>query len=73
MRRQIPEALLDRVLTAPDQIVEERDHTKAYQSKLDFGNRRVFLLRAIVADQKDPAVVVTVYLTSKIDKYWRSP
>ena len=50
MRRQIPEALLDRVLTAPDQIVEERDHTKAYQSKLDFGNRRVFLLRAIVAD-----------------------
>jgi hypothetical protein len=31
----------------------------------------MFLLRAIVADNVDPAVVVTVYRTSKISKYWR--
>jgi hypothetical protein len=31
----------------------------------------MFLLRAIVDYRVDPAVVITVYRTSKIDKYWR--
>jgi len=44
---------------------------KVYQSKFDFGGGRMFLLRAIVDDRADPAVVITVYRTSKIDKYWR--
>ncbi len=30
------------------------------------------LLRAVVDDSADPAVVVTVYRTSKIHKYWRT-
>ena len=70
-RRAISPALLQSVLHNPQQIVPEEGDKKAYQSQLDFGNGRMFLLRAIVADNVDPAVVVTVYRTSKISKYWR--
>jgi hypothetical protein len=31
----------------------------------------MFRLRVIVAVDKDPPVIVTVYRTSKIAKYWR--
>ena len=44
----------------------------AYQSQLDFGGGRIFLVRAIVRVDIDPAVVVTVYRTSEIAKYWRT-
>ncbi|HET6889682.1 MAG TPA: DUF4258 domain-containing protein [Pyrinomonadaceae bacterium] len=70
-RRQIPRALLDSVLKNPQQILPERDGKKAYQSQLSFGDGRVFLLRAIVDDAVEPAVVVTVCRTSKIEKFWR--
>jgi len=73
IRRKIPEKLLMSVLHSPQQIVEERDNKRAYQSQVDFGHGRIFLLRAIVVDDKDPAIVVTVYRTNKIEKYWRSP
>jgi len=49
-----------------------RGEKKAYQSQVDFGQGKVFLLRAIVNDSVDPAVVITAYRTSKISKYWRS-
>ncbi len=71
MRRQIPPAMLDSMLQSPQQIVDEKSGRKTYQSKLDFGGGRIFLLRAIVVDTVDPAVVVTVYRTTKIAKYWR--
>jgi hypothetical protein len=70
-RRQIPLALLESVLYNPQQIVIAGSGRKSYQSQLDFGEGRVFLLRAIVEDDADPAVVVTVYRTSKVEKYWR--
>lgn len=31
---------------------------------------KVYLLRAMVNETANPAVVVTVYRTSKIEKYW---
>ena len=55
----------------PQQIVAERGNLKAYQSVIDFGYGKHFLLRAIVDDTLTPAIVVTVYRTSKINKYWR--
>ena len=69
--RRIPRDLLDSVLRNPQQIVSERAPKKAYQSQLDFGGGRIFLLRAIVDDTVEPAVVVTLYRTKKIQKYWR--
>ena len=71
--RRIPRGLLDSVLQNPQQVVPERGNKKAYQSQLDFGGGKMFLLRAIVDDTIDPAVVVTVYRTSKISTYWREP
>jgi len=71
-RRNIPLKILESVLENPGQIVPERGEKKAYQSQVDFGQGKVFLLRAIVNDSVDPAVVITAYRTSKISKYWRS-
>jgi hypothetical protein len=42
-----------------------------FQSRLEFGDGRMYLLRAVVAMEKEPPVVVTVYRTGKIEKYWR--
>jgi len=70
-RRAIPERILELVLNDPPQIVPERGSLQAYQSVVDFGDGKQFLLRAIVDDTLEPAIVVTVYRTSKIGKYWR--
>ena len=72
-RRRIPRDLLEQVLQNPQQVLPERDGKKIYQSQVEFGGSKLFLLRAIVNDAVEPAVVVTVYRTSKIEKYWRSP
>ncbi len=71
VRRGIPRALADGVLRRPQQIVPERGSRKAYQSKVTFDDGQCFLLRLIIDDAIDPAVVVTAYRTSRIEKYWR--
>ncbi|OKH39598.1 hypothetical protein NIES2119_04785 [[Phormidium ambiguum] IAM M-71] len=70
-RRGIPISLVESVLANPQQIVSEKEGRKAYQSQVDFGGGRRFLLRVIVADDVQPMVVITVYRTSRIEKYWR--
>jgi hypothetical protein len=70
-RRNISQVLVESVLNAPQQVISENVGRKAYQSKVDFGNGKIFLLRVIVADNIDPAVVITTYKTSRIEKYWR--
>ena len=70
-RRAIPERILELVLNDPQQIVPERGSLKAYQSVVDFGDGKQFLMRAIVDDTLEPAIVVTVYRISKISKCWR--
>ena len=71
-RRDIPMELLKSVLDNPQQIVLEKIGRKAYQSKIDFGEGKIYLLRAIVQDDVRPAIVITIYKTSRISKYWRS-
>ncbi len=71
-RRNIPLDLLNWVLANPQQIILERYGRKVYQSQVNFGYGKLFLLRAIVIDNQDSAIVVTVYKTSKIHKYWKS-
>ena len=70
-RRKISVDLVESVLDNPQQVVSEKEGRKAYQSKIDVGGR-AFLLHVIVVDDVEPAVVITVYKTSKIDKYWRA-
>jgi hypothetical protein len=54
-RRAIPLPLVESLLQQPQQIVPERGGKRAYQSQLDFGGGRIFLLRAIVDDSVGPA------------------
>ena len=70
VRRGIPQHMVDDVLANPQQVIDMPDGKKAYQSQVDFGGGRFFLLRVIVAVDVDPNLVVTVYRTSKISKYW---
>ncbi|MBI3992504.1 MAG: DUF4258 domain-containing protein [Candidatus Lambdaproteobacteria bacterium] len=72
-RRRIPREALELVLEVPQQIIEERIGRKAYQSQVEFEGGKLYLLRAIVFDGVDPALVVTAYRTSRIRKYWREP
>jgi len=69
--RSIPPVILKGLLDQPEQIVEEREGRQAYQSRIDFGGGRIFLVRAIVAVDVTPAIVVTVYRTRRIARYWR--
>ncbi len=69
--RQIPLAVLEGVLDSPQQVVPAHGGLRAYQSQVSFGRGKVFLVRAIVAEDADPPVVVTVYRTSQIARYWR--
>jgi hypothetical protein len=71
-RRGITSEILEHVLQHPQQIVSASQGKKAYQSIVDFTGKK-FLIRAIVADAIDPPVVVTIYRTSKVHKYWRMP
>ena len=69
-RRNISRALLESILNSPQQIVPVMSGMKAYQSKIDFGGK-IYLVRAIVNEDAFPPIVLTVYRTSKIEKYSR--
>ena len=68
--RGLANELVERTLTAPQQIVPGFGATVAYQSQIDFEGK-AYLLRVIVTIKGDSATVVTAYRTSKIYKYWR--
>lgn len=71
LRRGIPRAWLELVLDNPEQRLPQPGHKEIFQSRLEDDNGRIYLLRAVVASDEDPPVLVTVYRTSKIEKYWR--
>ena len=63
-RRQVTAADVGRVLAAPEQVLEVRAGRVAAQ-----GVAGEYLLRVFVDVDRSPPEVVTVYRTSKIDKY----
>lgn len=71
-RRGIPRAVLDAVLATPGQKTPGHGGIVCYQSRVTI-NAKSYLLRAMVAEEKRPPVVVTVYRTSKVSKYRRQP
>ena len=71
-QRKIPENLLDAVLQNPQQIIDDSDGAKIYQSQVLFPNGKLYLLRAIVYERTQPAIVATIYKTTQISRYWRS-
>ena len=68
-RRGIPLAVLESVLAAPAQKMPEHGDVVCYQSKVQI-NHKPYLVRVMVNERA--AKVVTVYRTSKINKYWKT-
>jgi hypothetical protein len=69
-RRQVPLTWVEATMRAPGQIVPGDQNRKVYQSRI-VADGKTYLVRLIVEDWRQPPVVVTVYRTSKIEKYWR--
>ena len=61
-RRGIPLAVVESVLAAPAQKVPEHGDVVCYQSKVEINQK----------ETARPPKVVTVYRTSKINKYWKA-
>ena len=70
-RRKLPLDLITSVIENPQQVISKFNDRKAFQSKSIWNDGREFILRVIIDDTVVPAIVITVYKTSKIYKYWR--
>jgi hypothetical protein len=71
-RRGISESEVAEVLTHPEQTEMVRSGRAVYQAKLDLGEPpKTYILRVFVEIDRTSPQVVTVYRTSKIEKYWR--
>jgi hypothetical protein len=71
-RRDISKEDVRKVLAMPDQMEMVRDGRAVYQAKFEMGEPpKTYILRVFVDIDRKPPYVVTVYRTSKIEKYWR--
>jgi hypothetical protein len=68
-RRGIDTDVVRTILRDPEQVVEVRPGRVVLQSRVDVGGRRQ-LVQVFIDVDRSPMRVVTVYRTSKIDKYW---
>ena len=69
-RRGLEESVVRGVLAAPEQCHAVRPGRDVLQSRIVVGGK-IYLLRVFVDVDRDPAEVVTAYLTSRVAKYWR--
>lgn len=70
-RRGIRYREVVRTIRSPGQVLPSVKGRQIYQALL--GRAKRLLLRVIVKEDAQAYHVVTVYKTSKIDKYWRTP
>jgi hypothetical protein len=71
-RRQIDEATVRTIAAKPEQILKTSGNRWIYQSRIQPSDtNKVYLIRVIVDLGPLPPEVITVYRSSKIDKYWR--
>ena len=70
-RRQIDLELLQAIIENPEQKVPSKRARTVFQSKYyDKIENKEMLLRAIVTQTGDTIKVISLYKTSKVDKYW---
>jgi len=71
-RRAISTKLIRKVASKPEQLIKGRKKKWIAQSKyFDELEQQTMLLRVIFEETKDVRKIITVYKTSKIDKYWK--
>jgi hypothetical protein len=68
-RRNIPLEIIHQVLQKPEQIIAIREGRSVFQSRFQMEDKQ-YLIRIFVDIDRSPPEVVTVYRTSKINKYW---
>lgn len=66
--RGISEEMVLQIINNPGNIITEQDK-KIYQAIIFLGEEK-YLVRVFVNPSKQPNVVITVYKTSKITKYY---
>ncbi|MCU0522375.1 MAG: DUF4258 domain-containing protein [Anaerolineae bacterium] len=72
LHRGISDQELDNVLADPEQCDETGSGRVVYQARILRGSGpRTYLMRVFVDISDDPPAVVTVYVTSRVDRYWR--
>jgi len=71
-RRGISEHEVKDVIKNPDQVIEYEKKRLVYQKKsFDRAQNKWYLFRVILEKSNKNVIVITVYKTSKIAKYWR--
>lgn len=71
--RGITEEMVMEIVSAPQQTVTQGEEKMIYQSIKYFKeDGRNFLVRVFVNIIKQPNLVITVYRTTKIEKYWQN-
>jgi hypothetical protein len=70
LRRRIPEALVLQIAETPEQAVKGHGNIMCHQSRIEMEGK-TYLVRVMIKPTVDPALIITVYKTSKINKYWR--
>ena len=68
--RSIPDRFIKEVVENPSNIVDYDECIKIYQSMIKL--EKPYLLRVFINTCKEPQVIITVYKTSKIEKYYES-
>jgi len=72
IRRGVSEAIIHSVAEAPEQVAAVREGREVRQSRVRFPpDDRLYLVRVFVDVSPGLETVVTIYRTSKIEKYWR--
>ena len=73
-RRGLSEDVVLGVARSPEQRLAVRPGREVRQSRVRTpAGSTLYLVRVVVDSGQDGDTVVTVYRTSKIDKYWSSP
>ena len=68
--RKMDRAQIIAVATAPEQVVSEPGKPLVAQSRIQFKGK-TFLLRVAFHDEGDVRLVITVYRTSQVRRYWQ--
>jgi hypothetical protein len=66
--RSIYSKIVELIIQNPDSIITQDYKTKIY-SKLLVEESKTYLYRVFVNENKTPPMIITVYKTSKIEKY----
>jgi len=70
--RGISEEQVWEVVQNPEQIIEHDDEKIILQSRVTLDDGKNYLIRVFINVIKDPNLIITVYKTGKIKKYWKN-